>query len=141
MTIIKYISGQNNTTFSWIHIQVFLHTGLWNGSLLAYCSYQELYYTIMTHLQFLIHARVQHLRLNSCCLLTEPWPMYLKSYNKQHSFTCVVQWTQSKAHFFIDDQAKPSEKESKRKMFIQIKSIWYYNVYIHKLKLSIHYSD
>ena len=24
-------------------------------------------------------------------------------------------------------------------MFIQIKSIWYYNVYIHKLKLSINY--
>ena len=26
-------------------------------------------------------------------------------------------------------------------MFIQIKNIWYYNAYIHKLKLSINYSD
>ena len=33
------------------------------------------------------------------------------------------------------------EKENKEKMFIQIKSIWYYNVYIHKLKLSIKHSD
>ena len=29
----------------------------------------------------------------------------------------------------------------KEKMFIQIKKIRYYNVYIHKLKLSINYSD
>ena len=33
-----------------------------------------------------------------------------------------------------------SEKE-KEKMFIQIKSIWYYNIYIHKLKLAIDYFD
>ena len=32
-------------------------------------------------------------------------------------------------------------KEKKETMFIQIKNIWYYNVYIHKLKLSINYSD
>ena len=31
------------------------------------------------------------------------------------------------------------EKERKEKMFIQIKNIWYYNVYIHKLRLSIKY--
>ena len=30
-------------------------------------------------------------------------------------------------------------KRMKKKMFIQIKNIWYYNVYIHKLKLSIKY--
>ena len=32
-------------------------------------------------------------------------------------------------------------KKKRKKMFIQIKSNWYYNVYIHKLKLSINYSD
>ena len=31
--------------------------------------------------------------------------------------------------------------EEKETMLIQIKSILYYNVYIHKLKLSINYSD
>ena len=35
----------------------------------------------------------------------------------------------------------PTGKRKKEKMFIQIKSIWYYNVYIHKLKLSINYFD
>ena len=30
-------------------------------------------------------------------------------------------------------------QKRKEKMFIQIKNIWYYNVYIHKLKLSIKY--
>ena len=30
-------------------------------------------------------------------------------------------------------------KKKKKKMFIQIKNIWYYNVYVHKLKLSIKY--
>ena len=35
--------------------------------------------------------------------------------------------------------ALPKRKERKKKMFIQIKNIWYYNVYIHKLKLSIKY--
>ena len=33
------------------------------------------------------------------------------------------------------------DEKDKGKMFIQIKNIWYYNVYIHKLKLSINYSD
>ena len=33
----------------------------------------------------------------------------------------------------------PHEKKKKKKMFIQIKNISYYNVYIHKLKLSIKY--
>ena len=39
---------------------------------------------------------------------------------------------------------QPMEKKKikeKEKMFIQIKGIWYYNVYIHKSKLSINYSD
>ena len=37
---------------------------------------------------------------------------------------------------------KITEKKEKKKIFfIKIKSIWYYNVYIHKLKLSINYSD
>ena len=31
------------------------------------------------------------------------------------------------------------QEKEKEKMFIQIKNIWYYNVYIHKLKLSIKY--
>ena len=31
------------------------------------------------------------------------------------------------------------KKKEKEKMFIQIENIWYYNVYIHKLKLSIKY--
>ena len=30
-------------------------------------------------------------------------------------------------------------KKQKKKKVIQIKNIWYYNVYIHKLKLSIKY--
>ena len=34
-----------------------------------------------------------------------------------------------------------SIKEKKIIFFIQIKNIWYYNVYIHKLKLSINYFD
>ena len=33
------------------------------------------------------------------------------------------------------------KKIKEKKMFIQIKYIWYYNVYIDKLKLSINYSD
>ena len=32
------------------------------------------------------------------------------------------------------------EKE-KEKMFIKIEKIWYYNVYIHQIKLLINYSD
>ena len=32
-----------------------------------------------------------------------------------------------------------SKRKRKEKMFIQIENIWYYNVYIHKLKLSIKY--
>ena len=36
---------------------------------------------------------------------------------------------------------KRKTKEKQKKMFIQIKSIRYYNIYIYKLKLSINYSD
>ena len=53
----------------------------------------------MTHLQFLMHARVQRLWPNGCCLCVEPWSIHLQAYSMLHSFTCIVQWTQSKAHF------------------------------------------
>ena len=36
---------------------------------------------------------------------------------------------------------KKERKKEKETMFIKIKNIWYYNVYILKLKLSINYSD
>ena len=32
-------------------------------------------------------------------------------------------------------------RKKEKKKFIQIKSIWYYNVYIHKLKPLINYSN
>ena len=49
-------------------------------------------------------------------------------------------WVFSVDYFTILNPAgSVVEKKRKEKMFIQIKNIWYYNVYIHKLKLAIKY--
>ena len=39
----------------------------------------------------------------------------------------------------LAQEEKIKKRKEKEKMFIQIKNIWYYNVYMHKLKLSINY--
>ena len=42
---------------------------------------------------------------------------------------------------YSQGNSKNEIKKNKEKMFIQIKNLWYYNVYILKLKLTINYSD
>ena len=57
---------------------------------------------------------------------------------------CILSKNTSNLHIactFINSMLCIKEKKRKEKMYIQIKNIWYYNVYIHKLNLSINYSD
>ena len=59
----------------------------------------------------------------------------------EHSALFSVQQTETQHSPFKKCNKKEKKEKKEEKKFIQIKSIWYYNVYIHKLKLSINYSD
>ena len=60
--------------------------------------------------------------------------IYIQSYNSY-----IDSDTHTKNISGQGDQTRTGALALKKKMFIQIKNIWYYNVYIHKLKLSIKY--
>ena len=53
----------------------------------------------------------------------------------------LMYWGCLSGHLHWSHRLYPQEKKRKECFLIQTKSIWYYNVYIHKLKLSINYSD
>ena len=97
-----------------------------------------------------IYTAVLHsfLSIAHCRAYPHPLPiLILLSKGQLHTIHLIKPWSTQQSpstyfrhrHHSSHIMSSMKKEKKKEKMFIQIKNIWYYNVYIHKLKLSIKY--